>query len=249
MKEIKDNKRIENYKIVIIILLLLFFFSCIFLINKFGKINIMTTTGNIDIFEIECSNSCKVCDSDEKINNDIPVSNKIIDIDDEITESDSEPESKTDDESDPVSEPEPVVEPEPNELFARDTEGLIGLRELYIFKSPYYVVKGKIAPGSNNTYVFIIKNNNDFSVLCDLKIVETNINSINMKYRLKRDYIYIVDEWKTYDEIKEENILLNSKEMVTYYLEWKWFESSNDTSIGTTSDVEYRLYMEIDATA
>ena len=64
--------------------------------------------------------------------------------------------------------------------------------------STYYVADNKIAPASENSYQFVIRNNNDFNIEYDLDMIEENKYNINMKYRLKLNGVYVAgsdEEW------------------------------------------------------
>ena len=68
-----------------------------------------------------------------------------------------------------------------------------------------------------------------------------------MKYKLKRNNTYIVDHYVSYNELNISDIILNSKASDTYYLEWKWISSDNDTEIGKNPDSKYDLKIEVKA--
>ena len=66
--------------------------------------------------------------------------------------------------------------------------------ELRIFANPVYNFKNIVAPGSHNMYKYIINNNEKFDVLYGLKFLEDNKDSINMKFKLKRNGEYIIGD-------------------------------------------------------
>lgn len=110
----------------------------------------------------------------------------------------------------------------------------------------YYVKNDVIAPDTQNSYQFIIRNNNEFAIKYNLKMEENNIYNINMKYRLKLDGKYILGndkEWVTANELVQNELVLADKSYNVYTLDWKWFESDNetDTKIGTNIDAKYQL--------
>lgn len=110
----------------------------------------------------------------------------------------------------------------------------------------YYVKNDAIAPNTQNSYQFIIRNNNDFAIKYNLKMEEENAYNINMKYRLKLDGKYILGndrEWVTANELIQNGLVLADKSYNVYTLDWKWFESDNetDTKIGTNIDANYQL--------
>ena len=122
--------------------------------------------------------------------------------------------------------------------------------ELKIFQKSMYVKDGKIAPESSNFYQFIVKNNTIYNIKYDISFDEINVHGINMKFRLIKNNEYVVgdsDNWVTYDNLKLESIFLNKNIFDTYYLEWKWFSSENDTKIGESSNANYSLNISIKA--
>ena len=66
--------------------------------------------------------------------------------------------------------------------------------ELRIFSNPVYNFKNIVAPGSHNMYKYIVNNNEKFDVLYGLKFLEDNKDSINMKFKLKRNGDYIIGD-------------------------------------------------------
>ena len=91
---------------------------------------------------------------------------------------------------------------------------------------------------------------NDFNIKYNLKAMQTNIYNINMKYRLKLNGDYVLgndNEYVTADELKQYNIGLANNTYDVYTLDWKWFESSNDTEIGEDVNSFYRLDLQVTA--
>ena len=73
-----------------------------------------------------------------------------------------------------------------------------------------------------------------------------------MKYKLKKGDNYIVNNYVSYNELNIEDVLLNTKNSDTYYLEWKWVgdNDDNDTQIGTnakSSNIKYDLKITVEA--
>ena len=116
---------------------------------------------------------------------------------------------------------------------------------LKIFEHKSYHVKNDvIAPETENSYQFIIRNNNEFAIIYDLNISETNIYKINMKFRLKQNGDYILGndkEWVTAEELKQSEVILAHDSFNVYTLDWKWFESENDTNIAEDIESNYKL--------
>lgn len=119
------------------------------------------------------------------------------------------------------------------------------LNKLNVFKNPVYQMDEVIAPGSSNSYHFVIKNNSDCSLVYSLSFLENNQFKVNMKYRLKKNDKYIIEDWVSEDELSSDETVLNSNEQDEYLLEWKWFDSDNDTEVGALTDASYSLSIEI----
>lgn len=133
-----------------------------------------------------------------------------------------------------------------NEVIIYDQNNQkIDAAPLKIFEHKSYQVKNDvIAPGTENTYQFIIRNNNEFAIIYDLEIDETNIYEINMKFRLKQNGEYILgsdNEWVTAEDLKQSEVILAHESYNVYTLDWKWFESKNDTKIGEDIESNYKL--------
>ena len=146
----------------------------------------------------------------------------------------------------PSSEPEP--EPDPEELIVKDRritwDGAITAK---IFTNSMYEFEDIIAPESSNTYQFVVKNGTEYQLKYEINFIETNNYNINMKYKLKKNDTYLIDHYVSASELNVSEMLLNSLENDTYYLEWKWISSSNDTEIGMTPDANYGLKIEVRA--
>ena len=122
-----------------------------------------------------------------------------------------------------------------------------GASDLQIFYKSLNTINDKIAPESSNTYQFVIKNSTIYNLKYKINFIETNEYNINMKYKLKKNDTYIVDHYVSASELDISNMILNRNENDTYYLEWKWISSSNDTSIGENPEAKYDLKIEVKA--
>ncbi len=119
------------------------------------------------------------------------------------------------------------------------------INKLNVFKNPVYKMEEVIAPGSSNSYSFVIKNNSDCDLTYSLTFLEKNEFDINMKYRLKKNDEYIIEDWVSGDELVSDEEVLNSGKEDKYLLEWKWFDNYNDTSVGAVEEANYSLSIEI----
>lgn len=112
----------------------------------------------------------------------------------------------------------------------------------------YNIVNNVIAPMSENSYQFVIRNNNDFDLNYSFEAIEENKYNINMKYRLKLNGKYVLgndNKYVTAKDLYQYDITLNSGNHDVYTLDWKWFESKNDTEIGTNINSNYKLNLKI----
>ena len=122
-----------------------------------------------------------------------------------------------------------------------------GTSDLKIFSKGVYQVDGVIAPESSNTYQFVIKNSTKYKIKYSIDFIETNPYHINMKYKLKKNDTYLIDHYVSASELKLSNLLQNVGSNDTYYLEWKWISSSNDTEIGANPSSYYGIKIEVKA--
>ena len=224
----KDRNKV--LKIVLFFGILLIVLVYLLILN-FGYINhhdSLTPTGNVDIFDISCD--CSKCDqkNDDLSNTESTVgdgNNKNTDIG----------KDKPDDN---------------NGLIVSDNYTVWGDKTLRIFSNQAYEYTSKIAPNSSNSYVFVIRNNNDFDIVVDIKMIEENPYNINMKYKLRSKGIYLTGSEEKYEDVsklEQRNIVVKAKEAISYTLDWKWIDSDNDTSIGEGIDANYKLSINIGA--
>ena len=125
------------------------------------------------------------------------------------------------------------------------------LSDLNIFEDSLYDNRRLIAPHSTNIYEFIIRNTTGETINYSLSFLECNPSNINMKYRLSHDGEYLAGsetEWVTFDELNQSQRIINNRKDDVYYLEWKWFDASNDTTIGEMDYADYKLNIKVTAT-
>ena len=99
--------------------------------------------------------------------------------------------------------------------------------ELRIFSNPVYNFKNIVGPGSHNMYKYIVNNNEKFDVLYGLKFLEDNKDSINMKFKLKRNGEYIIGDdlnWESLNNKIINDLPLGINSYDVYLLEWRWME-------------------------
>ena len=119
--------------------------------------------------------------------------------------------------------------------------------DLKIFDKASYTLDGKIAPESSDTYQFVVRNTTKLNIKYSIDFIENNQNNINMQYKLKKNDTYLIDHYVRASELKVIDLPLDSGKNDTYYLEWKWISSENDTQIGEMGNVNYGLKIEIKA--
>lgn len=230
-----DSKKV-NRILMIVIAILIVIIILLLVKGCTKKEEDSTHEGKINVFEIKCDVDCECnceqqndkCKEDDKDSKDNNKDNKSNDNTQEVIK--------------PVDDnTELDIKVLDNNKTWKDQE------DINVFGDSTYVVKGKIAPESTGTYQFVVKNSTKYNVKYDITFSETNNYSINMKYKLKRNNDYIINEWVTYSQLKQTNIELNKNSSDTYYLEWKWFEGSNDNSIGKDVNSKYGLSIEIRA--
>ena len=122
-----------------------------------------------------------------------------------------------------------------------------GATDLKIFSRSIHELDGIIAPESSNTYKFVVKNNTDYKIKYSIKFIESNDYDINMKYKLKKNDAYIIDTYSKANTLDITGYVLNKGETDTYYLDWKWISSDNDTTIGQNPSANYGLKIEVEA--
>lgn len=245
MDKQEENKNEKNFIVMVLILIALIIIIFL-LVKQLGFIDHKPRipTGNIDIFDIifkrECNNNCKCncnscnngnCNNCSNINN---YNNNCNNNNSNISSSGQKPSTQNDG----------VEVLDGKTEFSHNTP-------LNIFtNTTYYVVDDKIAPLTENAYQFVIRNHNDFNIKYSLELNEENKYAINMKYRLKLNGIYVAgndDKWLTYNELNQYNIGLSANTYDVYTLDWKWFESENDTEVGTNINSNYKLELKITA--
>ena len=226
------NKKTSYFYLAIIILLLL-----VIIWLLIPKKENLKATGNVDIFEIKCD--CDDSDSkyDQKNNDDSP-KNDIIPVINNGNKNNTK-----DDKND-----EPDLDE--GKFVVKAKFNWENNQKINIFANPLYDMNNIIAPGSTNTYKFMVKNSTEYNLKYTVSFVEENEFNINMKYRLKKEDGYLLgddDNWVLGNDLTIENVNFNKKTTDTYYLEWKWFESDNDTVIGKMGSVKYNLKINVKA--
>ena len=121
-----------------------------------------------------------------------------------------------------------------------------GASDLKIFANPVYEFESIVAPESENTYQFVVKNDTKYNLKYSISFEETNPYNINMKYKLKKNNKYVIDHYVSYNELKLLGQKLSVNKNDTYYLEWKWISTNHDNYAGENS-AKYNLKINIKA--
>ncbi len=227
----KKNKTDLIVKIILIIIIIILLIHNCSLIGREKRNNGKIPTGNVDVIEIICDKE-NVCRTDSDKNNSDTRDDKGNKSENTI----------------PASAEKPTPEEEINELIVYDKE--ITWHDetpAKIFTNSMYELTDVISPESSNTYQFVVKNGTEYNLKYKIDFIENNPYHINMKYKIKKNDTYIIDHYVTANELNVEDVFLNSKTNDTYYLEWKWFSSSNDTEIGLDPNSKYGLKIDIEA--
>ena len=135
------------------------------------------------------------------------------------------------------------------QVFVNDKNGnYIYQKKLEIFNNAAFEYTNKIAPGSSNTYHFVVHNSTDTKLQYYLQMYEQSEYNINLKYRLKRNNNYIIgneNNWVNVNELKTAFSKINFGTSDSYSLDWKWeYEDGNDiqdTFVGENINSMYEL--------
>lgn len=120
--------------------------------------------------------------------------------------------------------------------------------KLNIFSNEYFNGQNKIAPGVSSTYRFKVINNRSNKIIYNISFSEINLYDVNMKYRLKLGNDYIAgneNNWVSYENLNYNGRIIEGKTSEVYTLEWRWFDSDNDTEIGQTINATYSLSISV----
>ena len=232
----KDKKKLIDWivKLILIIIIIILLLHNCSLAKK--KNNEKIPTGNVDIIEIVCDKD-SVCKTDDK------KGDSSSNGDSTDNSGNTVPANAGDNDNN-----EHIEEPEPDDLIVKDKQiTWAGQSDAKIFTNSMYEFSNIVAPESSNTYQFIVKNGTEYNLKYDITFAETNPYSINMKYKLKKNDTYLIDHYVSASELNISEMTLDTKMNDTYYLEWKWISSDNDTEVGMTPNANYNLKIEVKA--
>ena len=123
--------------------------------------------------------------------------------------------------------------------------------QLNIFNNEKFKGEKIIAPHSQGTYKFYIKNKSNRDINYNIKFSDEMKKFVNMKYRLKIDNIYIRGNEEGYTTIEnlDVNNVTEPKDSINMFtLEWYWEDNDElDTKVGTSDERYYTINLKIEA--
>ncbi len=226
----KKKMYISTILILAIIVLILIYFI------RFGKIKTFdgNPTGNVDIYDITVPTKKP----------ELPIINP-----DGGSTVNIEPTNPNKEETDVIKPFDPEEDEEiTGKIFVDDKNGnYVYQQKLNVFENPAYEYTNKIAPGSHNTYQFIVHNSSEMDLRYRVEMYDQTQYKVNLKYRLKRNGEYILgsdNSWVTSSELITNFSRINSGTSDKYSLDWKWFDDDyNDTIAGKNMTELYKLYI------
>ncbi len=134
------------------------------------------------------------------------------------------------------------------------TEDDIGIEkdtQLNIFNNEKFKGEKIIAPHSQGTYKFYIKNKSNRDINYNIKFSDEMKKFVNMKYRLKIDNIYIrgnEEGYTTIENLDVNNVTVPKDSINMFTLEWYWEDNDElDTKVGTSDERYYTINLKIEA--
>jgi len=134
------------------------------------------------------------------------------------------------------------------------TEDDIGIEkdtQLNIFNNEKFKGEKIIAPHSQGTYKFYIKNKSNRDINYNIKFSDEMKKFVNMKYRLKIDSIYIrgnEEGYTTIENLDVNNVTVPKDSINMFTLEWYWEDNDElDTKVGTSDERYYTINLKIEA--
>lgn len=238
-----NNRLLLQLLIIMMILIYLLTFS-------FGFVENNQQINNIDVFEITRSDITNL--DDKKIENNKNKQNN-------SNKNKEKENKKQNNKKEEIKEEviEEIIE-DPADVFAYDSDDYFldknnsdqNERVLNIFNNPLFDNKQVIAPGSNGSYQFTIKNSNEFPIYATISMTEVNNYGFNIGYKLRNEDNFIVGNENTYfksNKLNIKKIYIDSESEILYTLDWMWLDSSNDAHVGINDNSNYKLIINISA--
>ena len=123
--------------------------------------------------------------------------------------------------------------------------------QLNIFNNEKFKGEKIIAPHSQGTYKFYIRNKSNRDINYNIKFSDEMKKFVNMKYMLKIDNIYIWGNEECYTTIEKldvDNITVPKDSINMFTLEWYWEDNDElDTKVGTSDERYYTINLKIEA--
>ncbi len=236
----------KKYKITIVILIVIILLLLLFICFK-GFFTKDVREDVVNVFEIKCDYNCKCNDkqdTDSNISSDDNVSGNKTST--SVSKYENSKINNFDNNDNTGNNNSKTEYSDAIEIYD-DNISWRSDNDLKIFENSTYKNSNIIAPGITGKYKFVVSNKTRFDIKYTMLFEETNDYGINMKYRLLNGNNYIVSDWSDYTSLNQNDVNLFSGNGNTYYLEWKWFDSSNDTSIGSSGVANYKLKINIKA--
>lgn len=157
----------------------------------------------------------------------------------------------------PTPTPSPTPTPLPEGFIVYDEvepEVWQAVQTVPIFLHQDHNVKpDRIAPGLKSSYEFIVRNNQEADADYNVDFTETNNYGIDMRYRLRRDGVFLAGNETTWVDdinlVKVINKELLKRNYDTYLLEWQWFDNDVvDTALGKMGTADYGLDIKVTGT-
>ena len=135
--------------------------------------------------------------------------------------------------------------------FYEDGKEWSGLKMLNIFTGSHnHVVDDKIAPGVEDTYSYTVECYGKSKMKYSTHFVEENPYKINMKFRLKRNGVYVAGDkntWVSASQLLQMDMYIAPGTIDIFDLDWKWEDAPNDTEIGKTEGARYTISISSEA--
>lgn len=136
-------------------------------------------------------------------------------------------------------------------VFTEDNIGIEKDTKLNIFNNEKFEGEKIIAPHSQGTYKFYIKNKSNRDINYNIKFSDEMKKFVNMKYRLKIDNIYIrgnEEGYTTIENLDVNNVTVPKDSINMFTLEWYWEDNDElDTKVGTSDERYYTINLKIEA--
>ena len=239
----KEERKSNKFLIAAVIILLVTVGVLLWLLLRPAPKPDRIPTGNVEYFDIRIGVICRNADGSSCFNDE---DDFIPHITPGHRKANNGEEKKINGETDTDVEHEGIV-------YVDDRNGrYVYQKSLKIFENAAFEYTNKIAPGVSNSYDFKVHNETENAIRYNIEFEEDSEYAINMRYRLKRDGVYVVGndtKWVSASELASAFKELAVDGIDGYTLDWEWpYESGRDaldTEIGEKMVSEYSLAIKI----